>query len=235
MEKVTLAKNVSDLFKLSFLDEIDYFKKDNNEKVKVSDGKIEKDVTNWYTDDAIDWDKLNDDVNKLKSVGIVISGISFPSDKLNFKFDYHLHLNISKQQCIDRRLKFLERYTDTESMEKTVMNQLIYPYYLDVTKRSKINKFVNINDIDDEKVFDNVFKVLIDFIQEYHTKRDQKILSEVANDTSTNKVSKYKKSEKSFESKPKPKSKQKEECGKYKITATILEKPENLPSEADLI
>ena len=175
--KVTVAKKVSDLFKLSFLDEIDYFKKDNNEKVKLSDGKIEKDVTNWYTDNAINWDKLNEDVTNLKSNGIVLSGISFPADKITFKPDYHLHLNISKQQCIDKRLKFLERYTDTEFMEKTVMNQLIYPYYIDVTKRSKINKFVNINDIDDEKVFDNVFTVLIGFIQEYHDKRHQKLLS----------------------------------------------------------
>jgi len=168
--KLALAKNISTTFKINFMDQFDYYKKDYNNKVELPDGT---NVINWYTDDAIDWPRLNQDIANLKTEGLVVAGVSFPNELLEIKPSYHVHLSISKQTCLDRRRDFLEKYKDKypeeyklleTNAEKLKMNQLIYPYYLEAKKGATINKFININELNDERIFDQVFDVLIEFI-----------------------------------------------------------------------
>lgn len=173
--KLALAKNIASDFKLKLIDQIDYYKQDYDVKSTLPDGTT---VINWYSDDAIDWDKFNDDINKFKKDGLIVTGISLPEDKIKSQVDFHIHLNISKQVCMEKRKEFLEKNKDNDKyqqeykligtpLEKTIMNQFIYQYYLDTTKKSKINKFVNITEMDNRQVYDIAFDIIIKFITEY--------------------------------------------------------------------
>ena len=99
--------------------------------------------------------------------------MSFPKDKIKAHIDYHIHLPISKKNCLDKRRMYLEKHKDkykdayeeiNTPLEKLKMNQLIFPYYkksVDADYIVKINKFVSTNDITDEQVWNIVWDVLI--------------------------------------------------------------------------
>ena len=171
--KTDLAKNISRDFKIKLLRETDYYKKDYNNIVTLPNGEK---VINFHTDDAIDWDRLNEDLDKYQADGVVIIGSSFPEDKIKVPVDFHIHLSISKKTCLDRRKEYLEKHKDEypeeykqidTPTEKLKMNQLIFPYYLETVKKMKVNKFINIESLTDEKLYDVVFDYLVSSIEEY--------------------------------------------------------------------
>lgn len=171
--KTGLGKSIARDFKIRLIDQYHYYKKDYDNKTTLPDNTV---IVNWYTDDAIDWDKFNEDINAEKKNGVVVVGVSLPEDKLEFHPDTHIHLKISKQQCLEKRKIYLEKNKDdypeeyellNTPAEKLKMNLLIFPYYLETTKKEKINKFININEIDDDKIYDEVFDYLINLIQNY--------------------------------------------------------------------
>lgn len=171
--KSTIGKRIAKDFKLKLIDQFDYYKKDHNTKVTLPDNTT---IINWYMDDAIDWDKFNNDIDEFKTNGLVVIGFSLPEDKMTSMHDFHIHLNISKQICMEKRKAFLEKYKDKYEeeyklidtpTEKLKMNQVIYPYYIESTKKSKINKFVNMNTMTDDEAYDDIFNVLIKFISDY--------------------------------------------------------------------
>lgn len=178
--KLALGLSIAEDFKIKLIDQHNYYKKEYNVKYKLSNGV---DVVNWYSDDAIDWELLNKDINKYKKTGLVVVGMSFPSDLIKSRPDYHIHLNISKQDCIDRRKKIIEKkkenidqQNDTIANDPLLMNQLIYPYYLESSKKMTINKFIKTTSINDSDIYDVVFDTLIGYIKnnldEHNKKRD---------------------------------------------------------------
>ena len=169
--KTMVGKKISKDFNIDYIDQFDYYVKDYDKKVKLPDGS---EILNIYNNDAMDWNKLNKDVNSKKKEGVVVYGVAFPNDKLDFVPDYHVHMSISKKECLDRQKSYLEKnkdkypeeWKDIESgKERLKMNQLIYPYYLETVKESKINKFININNLDDSKAYDSAFDIIISYIQ----------------------------------------------------------------------
>lgn len=172
--KTSIAKSLKKALNIEMIDQINYYKKDFDNMVTLPDGV---EVVNLSTDDAYDWDLLNEDINKYKSKGLLVTGSALPEDKIKSHVDFHVHLTISKKECLERRQKYLEKHKDKypeeyklidSVTEKLKINQLIFPYYLDVTKRSKINKFININEIQgDDDITDIVFDNIISFVQEY--------------------------------------------------------------------
>lgn len=169
--KTMVGKKISKDFDIDYIDQFDYYAKDYDKKVKLPDGSQAIDI---YNNDAIDWKKLNKDVNSKKGGGVIVYGVAFPNDKLDFIPDYHVHMSISKKECLDRQKSYLEKnkdkypeeLKDVESgKERLKMNQLIYPYYLETVKESKINKFVNINNLDDDKAYDSAFDIILSYIQ----------------------------------------------------------------------
>ena len=171
--KTGLGKSIAREFKIKLIDQYNYYKKDYDNKTTLPDNTT---IVNWYTDDAIDWDKFNEDINAEKKSGVVVIGVSLPEDKLSFHPDTHIHLKISKQQCLEKRKVYLENNKDEypeeyellhTPAEKLKMNLLIFPYYLETIKKEKINKFININEIEDDKIYDEVFDYLINLIQNY--------------------------------------------------------------------
>lgn len=244
--KLELAKNISQDFNIKIIDQYNYYIKDYSNTIKLPDGT---EVINWYTDDAIDWDKFNEDINQMKIDGLIVVGISFPEDKIDSKPDYHIHLNISKQACMERRKMFLEKHKDEEKykedynlvgsqVEKLKMNQLIFPYYLESTKKAKINKFLNINEMNNDNVYDVAFDSIIEMINKYlkqdtGSQKNQSESEETTTDTipasesslsSTPKVSKVSKMEK-VQSK---KVNKKNPDNTLRFHATLLKKPKYL-------
>ena len=169
--KSNLAKRISRDFKIKHINQFEFYKTDYNKEVELPDGTS---VTNWNTHDAIDWDKFNNAVNSEKSKGVVISGFALPDDHLDFKPDYHINLSISKKECLDRRREVLKKnkkkYKDEYELintpvEKNKFYNLTVPFYEESLKNSKVNKFINIKDMDSKQVYDAVFDMIIDFIQ----------------------------------------------------------------------
>lgn len=182
--KTYVAKNIARDLKIKIIDQFDYYKKDYINKTTLQDGT---EINNWHTDEAIDWDLLNEDINTFKKDGLVVSGFALKENNISSKDDIHIHLNITKQNCIVRRKEYLEKnkdkykteYENIDSpIEKLKMNQIIYPYYLESTKLSKINKFINMNILSEEEAYDDVFNSIIKLISEYlykpHTEKTNK-------------------------------------------------------------
>jgi len=84
-------------------------------------------------------------VNENKNV--IISGTYFPEDKLEFKPDFHLHIKISKQNLVVKR-------NIKEEDELKTLNKIIYPYYLDIIKIMKIDKYLNLNEYKIEELYE---------------------------------------------------------------------------------
>ena len=101
--KQELGKFIARDFGFELLDTYNYYKKKYDEKiVLVDEENNELELINWYTDDAINWDKLNDDIDKFKKNGVVVIGVSLPKSKIISNVDFHIHLNISKQKSIEK-------------------------------------------------------------------------------------------------------------------------------------
>lgn len=131
-------------------------------------------VPNYDTDSAIDWDKLNEEVNKKKEIGVVVTGTGFPIDLCKFEIDYHIHLKISKQLCLELRKEYVMSHKDkfplevkiiNKHLDSQLMNRYTYPYYMDLRNRSKIDTWINTDDT--KEVYDEAFKILMNFFEKY--------------------------------------------------------------------
>lgn len=175
--KRELGENIERDFKFKLLNTYSYYKSNYNTKIKLknSDTDEEIELINWYSDDAIDWSALNNDINKYKGKGVVVIGMSLPKDKIQNEADYHVHLNISKQISMEKTQEYITKNKDKypeeyeiigTPIEKLKMNKLIFPYYLETTKLAKINKYITIKEMNDNEIYDLVFDLLMKFIQE---------------------------------------------------------------------
>ncbi|ARF08872.1 hypothetical protein Catovirus_1_922 [Catovirus CTV1] len=173
--KTELSKNISKLLDLKLINLNKYCRKDYNKTIKLQ-GNTE--VINWDSDDVYDWDKFNKDVNDNYKNGVVLTGVSFPRDKINFTPDYHIQIKLSKQNLLKKRSEILDELEDNcsgtsenkidKNLEYTLFNQVTYPYYLNLTNNSDITKFLNANeyinlsnDEYNEKLYDEAFDYLM--------------------------------------------------------------------------
>jgi hypothetical protein len=171
--KIDVGKFVSRDFKIGLLEQQNYYKENYGNQVTLPSGES---VTNYSTDEAFDWDKLNADIESRKKDGVVVVGVALVSDKITTVPDFHIHLAISKKACLERRKiyveqnkdKYPEEYKSIESgSDRLKMNQLIFPYYLEVVKRQKIDKYISIEGKDDNPIYDEVYNYLIESIEGY--------------------------------------------------------------------
>src|SRR3989344_2296183 len=94
---------------IKYIDLEAYCKKENDKKIELPNNMT---VTDWEHIDVYDWEQFNKDVNEVKENGVVISGIAFPKNKLDFQPDFHIHVRISKRMLVEKRKEFLERHKD---------------------------------------------------------------------------------------------------------------------------
>lgn len=177
--KSKLAENISRDFDLEIINQKDYYKKSHNEKFTYFDGT---ETVNWYTNDAYNWTDFNDDVNNMKSRGVIVVGIAFPTQYLNFKPDFHITVSVKKAVLLERMEKLMEqnkekypdKYDDmTSGRMKQMFNKLSYPYYLKSLEESVVNKFINASEMTDDQIYDNAFDYLIAEIEKRVYKLDK--------------------------------------------------------------
>lgn len=164
--KTELGENICRDFKLKKIDTKIFYKQDYDEKATLANGAT---VVNYDSDDAIDWDKMNEAVNSGKKDGVVVIGTVFPTDKLNFKTDYHIHLRINKQDLKANRLAYIEKHNDGKTNPETEslrINALTYPYYLATLKRMRMDKYIDITGMSSDAIYDTVFDAIIKYIND---------------------------------------------------------------------
>lgn len=171
--KSLLGKKIGRDFKITYLEESDYYKKEYDVEITLPDGVR---IKNLHSDDAVDWTKLNEDLEKHRAKGVVLSGHSFPAEKITVPVDYHIHLAISKQKCIEKRRDYLEKNKEKypeeyaligSATEKLKLNQLIFPYYLESRERAKIDKYIQGTEMTDDQIYDEAFQDIIALIEHY--------------------------------------------------------------------
>ena len=167
--KTVLGKSLSKDFKIDFINLNDYYKEDWDEVVEIEENKI----VDWDSPDAVDWDKLNEYVSKKKNKGLIISGFSFPQNKLSFKSDFHIHLKISKDDLIKNRNEYVAEKEDSkvsqldDEMARRILNKISYPHYMKSLEDSYINKFISVKSGQEslKETYSTMFDYLIENIE----------------------------------------------------------------------
>lgn len=150
---------------IKYIDLKEYLK-DEKETVQLPNGKT---VVSIESDKAIDWDKLNQVVNDNKASGVVVVGTAFPTDKITFKSDYHVHLKMPKQVLKTKREEYIKKHPDKKyDLETEILriNIISYPYYVDVLNRMKIDKYINVAESKPEEIYNSVYDLIVKFIWE---------------------------------------------------------------------
>jgi hypothetical protein len=155
--KTVVSKLIADDYEITHLKLKDYF---------LDQHKLSK----KFSFDAIDWDKVNQEVDKLKHTGVIVSGLLFDDSKMTFNSDYNIHIKISKQNWLTNRSENLiktnkENHEELMITEKKDFNAIWYPYYLSNLNASRIDKFYNINETDLDKLYNDIFDQLSFFIK----------------------------------------------------------------------
>jgi adenylate kinase family enzyme len=176
--KTLLARNIQRDFKLSFINLNDFYRDDFDKVVDIGDVK----VVDWDDPESIDWDKFNMKVNLNKAKGIIISGFGFPKDKIDFKPDFHIRIDMPKPLLLDMRHKYLEENKDNKlnefknsETEKLILNKLSYGHFLKIKENSDYTYVYSLYKLNEEEstnldkipeiTYDNIFEYLIKEIE----------------------------------------------------------------------
>jgi uridine kinase len=177
--KTLLARNIQRDFKLKFINLNDYYLENFNQVVDL--GQDIK-VIDWDNPDAIDWNKFNMDINLNKAKGLVVSGFGFPNDKIDFKIDFHIRIDVPKQILIDMRHKYLDENKDNKlndikdsKAELLILNKLSFNHFRNIKEKSTYTYVYNLYNISEtdsgsvniipDKTYDDVFDHLIKQIE----------------------------------------------------------------------
>lgn len=171
--RTKLANSIEKDFKLTKISMDNHCVQKNNIVVKLSDGVT---VTDWDHIDAYDWLSINNDINTNKKNGCVVVGPYFPTDKIDFTPNFHLHVKITKQKLFEKRHEFIKNNpskcpdilailnTPTENL---LINQVVYPHYIEYMKKSKVDKYLNANELSEQQIYDNAYDYLINVISKF--------------------------------------------------------------------
>lgn len=125
-------------------------------------------IINESSDDYINWELFNDEINKEKENGIIVLSPVFPLDRMNFMSDIHINLFVSKQYLKDNVTKILNEQNKLNEIQDELLkiNILIYPYYIDVSKRSKYSITYDVSKYasDFNILTDNIINFISSFI-----------------------------------------------------------------------
>lgn len=183
--KTKLAQNIKNDFKIEHVNIETYCLSSFNKPIKLQKDDKEVTVNDWDDIESYDWKKINEEINKKKEAGIVVSGPYFPKSKLKFDVDFHIHIKISKQQLIENRHKYIQEHPDKCSellkildtpFENMIINQITYPHYLKYIEESKIDKFINSKELSFDNIYDQITDYLFNKIQEYLNEYNKKII-----------------------------------------------------------
>jgi uridine kinase len=141
----------------------DYLIKDKFKELEFDDikFKIYEDTDNY------DWDKFNDDVEKLKSTGVIIYGNYIDLTKINYKYDfsffYSMNMTLCKKILIENNLLNIN---EIQPNDKIYFEKIFNPKYEELKQNIKFNKFYNIKeDTKFNDSYDDIFDLLMNLIK----------------------------------------------------------------------
>jgi hypothetical protein len=174
--KSILADNISKDFNIKKINLFDYFNIDDQSNLNYINLPNNENVLDWYSFDLIKWNKVNDDISKYIKNGIIVSGYIFPKEHIKHTCDFHIHLKINKENLkksifdnIDK-IDFLNKINiNDENNINFLVNKIIYTKYLHNLKNISMNidKFINIDSMDNDDVYDVTFDFIIEKIKKY--------------------------------------------------------------------
>jgi adenylate kinase family enzyme len=184
--KTKLSKFISDHFKFQHINLSDFYypKEIYDKKENYFTLKNGTRVLNW--DDiykSVDWDKFNTFVIENKNKGIVVVGFGFPTKLLHFGPDFHIQIKINKNNLLVNRERYIKNHShvknidknttvssvdnDLHSVDKNILNNITFPIHLKLVEDSKIDKYINANDVSEEKIKEETFNYLMTMINKW--------------------------------------------------------------------
>lgn len=191
-DKGKIAKDLATLLKFDVKSLREFILENYKTETVMSNGEK---FINFDHVDAYDWEKLNTTLDSKSSNGIIMYGFAFPTDKLTVRVDYHVNIKLSKQNYIKNRHKYLKSHKESKEelfklietpTESIMINKHIFPDYLEYTKNSIINKFLNGNERKDEEVFNELFDWLMEGIGKTVNDKNTKPYGATGGDSSDN-------------------------------------------------
>ncbi len=116
--------------------------------------------------DNYDWEKLDQDVGKLKSKGLILYGNYLDISKIKFEVDFTFFLSMNTNLCktILIKKKLLPYESDDEKV-KIYFAKVFNPIYDELKEKIKINKFFNIKEQTTfEETYNDIFDTLMELI-----------------------------------------------------------------------
>ena len=171
--RTKLARFIAETFKFKLVDmknfnhTKEYYEKPEN---YINLG-IDTKILNWDDiEKSVNWIELNNTVIANKATGVVVVGLGFPNNHIKFLPDQHIHIKISKDKLFENRHKYLKSHPDDPNnkymgtpIEKQIFNQLINPIYIRMRDASKIDRFINMSELDIESAKKMIYIQLINF------------------------------------------------------------------------
>ena len=116
---------------------------------------------NWDCKEAINLDYMNKIINKYISKGIIFSGFACRDNWFEHKIDLQIHLSINEETCYTRRQ---EQKKDDPIDGKVIVKELVYPFYQQTLKYSRIDYTIDAN-IKSDETLDLIIDKMIIFFQ----------------------------------------------------------------------
>lgn len=160
--KSTLGKQIADKIKGIYIDQ-DWFFKKNKPQVKLSDGST---TSNWDCKEAIDLHGMNERIRKemKNNKNIIIGGFALWDEWFDqdTRPNIHFHIKIPKDLSLETRLKVKKFNPEARKKQELIFNELVYPFYLETLKHSKIDYFIEGMDKNgDRRLMDDMINEII--------------------------------------------------------------------------
>lgn len=163
--KSEIAKELVEDLHLPIININDYLKPDVFVQKTISNIKFKL----YEHPDNYDWDKLNNDVNSIKSNGLILYGNFIDKNKIDFKIDFcyffSINTNLCKKILIEKKLI---HYNENDKRVKVFFFNIFEPLYKQLKNDIKINKFFNVKENTTfDEIYDEVFDNLMELIKKF--------------------------------------------------------------------
>ena len=118
-------------------------------------------MANWDCKEALNLKKMNKNIAKCVNKGVIFSGFACRDNWFDYKIDVQIHLQIDEKTCYIRRQ---EQRKDHSNYGQIIVGELIYPFYQQTLKFSKIQYSIDANKKTD-KTLEQLIDNLIDFFE----------------------------------------------------------------------
>lgn len=157
--KTKQADMLSSSLGFKLINQADYHKDKNDSTLPTISTRISENKTintiNWDSMDSVNMDKFYDDIRKYEKEGVVVNAFMLPYD---FDADFHIHLHISKAECLKRREKHIKETNEPEEIKKIIVKM----YYDYLEKRKNMTfKSIDVSEMSETEVADKIWNILM--------------------------------------------------------------------------